>query len=233
MSFNEEIRSGAASDNKAEMPSKEKCVYSTIKRLFDIFASLTALIIACIPMIIVAVLVWSTSKGPILFRQPRVGRKGKLFYCLKFRTMYITAPDSVATGELENASEQITKLGKFLRRTSLDELPQFINILRGDMSFVGPRPLIPGERYIHELRHRYGVYNIRPGITGWAQVNGRDKLTVEEKAEYDKYYYENRSLFFDIRIVFLTVPRVFFGVDIVEGKRNDRRRSGKKTKENK
>lgn len=207
---------------------KRKIFYSVIKRGFDIFASAAALIVFSVPMVIVAALVWSTSKGSILFKQQRVGIKGKLFYCLKFRTMYITAPHSVATGDLENASEHITRLGKFLRKTSLDELPQFINILRGDMSFVGPRPLIPSEERIHELRHSYGVYNIRPGVTGWAQINGRDKITAEEKAAYDRYYYENRSLLFDIKILFLTVPKVFFGADIVEGKRVDKKRSKKK-----
>lgn len=196
----------------------QKKIFTFVKRSFDIVVSATALVVAAIPMAIVAGVVWSTTKGPILFRQPRVGKDGKLFNCLKFRTMYITAPKSVATSELQDATSQITKIGKVLRRMSLDELPQFINILRGDMSFVGPRPLIPDEEGIHELRRKYGVYNIQPGITGWAQINGRDKVTVAEKARLDKYYYDNRSIKLDIKILFLTVPKVLFGRDIVEGK---------------
>lgn len=196
----------------------QKKIFSFVKRSFDIVVSATALVVAAIPMAVVAGAVWSTTKGPILFRQPRVGRDGKLFNCLKFRTMYITAPKSVATSELRDATSQITWIGKLLRKTSLDELPQFINILRGDMSLVGPRPLIPDEFEIHDLRQKYGVYNIRPGITGWAQINGRDKVTATEKALLDRYYYENRSVGLDLKILFLTVPKVLFGKDIVEGK---------------
>lgn len=212
----------------------DKKFYTFIKRSFDVVMSFLALVICIIPMILVALLVWSTSKGPILFRQPRVGKNGRLFNCLKFRTMYITAPKSVATSELKNASRQITKVGKFLRKTSLDELPQFINIFRGDMSFVGPRPLIPVETDIHTLRHSYGVYNIRPGITGWAQVNGRDRVSARDKARLDKYYYDNRSVSLDLKILFITVPRVLFGADIVEGKRSkEEKNKNKQNKKNK
>jgi len=221
MDIKEEIKLPERENVKIETAPhfNDKKLYTAVKRAFDVIMSSIALVICVIPMIFVAILVWSTSKGPILFRQPRVGRNGKLFNCLKFRTMYITAPKAVATSELKNASSQITKVGKFLRKTSLDELPQFINIFRGDMSFVGPRPLIPAEKEIHTLRYSYGVYNIRPGITGWAQVNGRDRVSARDKAKLDKYYYDNRSVLLDLKILFITVPRVLFGADIVEGKR--------------
>jgi len=231
---NEEIKLPTHAEEKTEIIShyNDKKIYTFFKRAFDITMSSLALVVCVIPMIVVAIVVRCTSEGPILFRQPRVGKNGKLFNCLKFRTMYITAPKSVATSELRNASRQITKVGKVLRKTSLDELPQFINILRGDMSFVGPRPLIPGEKDIHTLRYSYGVYNIRPGITGWAQVNGRDRVSPRDKARLDKYYYDHRSFWLDMKILFITVPRVLFGADIVEGKKakSEKKKNADKTK---
>ncbi len=203
-------------DMYPNVPKKRS--YTAVKRLFDIIISFVALLFASVPMIIIALIVKFTSKGPVLFRQPRVGKGGKLFNCLKFRTMYTDAPNALATCEFENPERYITGPGKILRKTSLDELPQLLNILKGDMSIVGPRPLIPKETEVHELRTSYGVYTIRPGLTGWAQVKGRDRLDSHSKSALDKYYVENRSFLLDLKILCYTVPKVLFGSDVVEGK---------------
>lgn len=162
-------------------------------------------------MVSVLILAWDGT--PILFRQERVGKNGKIFTVYKFRTMKNGIGD-VATSDLNNANEKITRTGKFLRSTSIDELPQLFNILNGTMSLVGPRPLIPAETEIHELRNKYNVYSVTPGMTGWAQVNGRDNITNEKKALLDKEYVEKQSLMFDIKILFMTVGKVLKRSDI-------------------
>ncbi len=197
-------------------------VYRFFKRLFDIVLSFIALLILWPVMLILAIWVRLDSKGPVIFRQSRVGLHGKLFRIYKFRTMRTDAPSEMATRDLENPYSYITKSGDFLRKTSLDELPQLVNVLRGDMSLVGPRPLIENEGgNIHKLRMDSGVYTVRPGLTGWAQVNGRDNVPDEEKAAYDREYVEKLSFVFDVKIIFKTIAVVFKRDGYKEGKQED------------
>lgn len=188
-----------------------------MKRLFDITVSLIALILLCPLLLLVSLMIFLDDGSPVIFKQSRVGKDNQLFNIYKFRTMKRDTVN-VASAELENPDACITKTGRFLRKSSLDELPQLINILKGDMSFVGPRPLIPEESEIRELRAKYNVYSVRPGMTGLAQINGRDTITDEEKAAYDKQYVESRSFFGDIGIIIRTALIVISGKDIVEGK---------------
>ena len=172
-----------------------------MKRFFDFTVSLLLIILLSPLFVIIGIIVLIDDGGPVVFKQYRVKKDNKLFFIYKFRTMKNNTRNT-STVDLTEAEFQITKSGRFLRKTSLDELPQLFNVLLGDMSFVGPRPLIPEEKEIRNLRKEYGVYSVRPGITGWAQVNGRDMLTDEEKALFDKEYVEKQSFIFDIKIIF-------------------------------
>ncbi|MGN0548779.1 MAG: sugar transferase [Acutalibacteraceae bacterium] len=187
-----------------------------MKRVFDFIISLFALIILSPLFLLVALIILIGDGTPVLFRQKRVGKNNELFTIYKFRTMK-RGTENVASGKLENANAKITKFGRILRATSIDELPQLFNILNGTMSLVGPRPLIPEETEIRELREKYNVYSIRPGITGWAQVNGRDNISLEQKALLDKEYVEKQSLGFDIKILIMTVLKVLRRDDVNEG----------------
>lgn len=187
-----------------------------MKRVFDFIISLFALIILSPLFLLVALIILIGDGTPVLFRQKRVGKNNELFTIYKFRTMK-RGTENVASGKLENANAKITKFGRILRATSIDELPQLFNILNGTMSLVGPRPLIPEETEIRELREKYNVYSIRPGITGWAQVNGRDNISLEQKALLDKEYVEKQSLGFDIKILVMTVLKVLRREDVNEG----------------
>lgn len=191
-----------------------------MKRFFDFLIGLFALIILSPLFLVISIMILIVDGKPILFRQKRVGKNNELFTIYKFRTMK-NGTENVASAELENAGDKITKIGKILRSTSIDELPQLINILNGTMSLVGPRPLIPEEDDIRKLREEYNVYSVRPGITGWAQVNGRDIITRENKALLDKEYVEKQSLGFDIKILFLTVLKVLRREDMREGKEDN------------
>lgn len=184
-----------------------------MKRFFDIFVSIFAVIFLSPLFIIVAVAILITDGSPVLFKQERVGKDNKIFTVYKFRTMKNGVGD-ISTAELADANEKITKTGKFLRLTSIDELPQLFNILNGTMSLVGPRPLIPAEKEIRELREKYGVYSVRPGITGYAQINGRDNIDDETKALLDKEYIEKQSFIFDLKIIFKTFTKVLKRADI-------------------
>lgn len=195
--------------------------YSAVKRAFDIVAASAGLVLAAVPMALISLIISADSKGCAIFRQQRVGLDGKLFCIYKFRTMTVSAPHEVATGRLRDPHRYITRAGSFLRRTSLDELPQLFNVLRGDMSLVGPRPLIAGEYEVHRLRKENDVYSVRPGITGWAQVNGRDDVSVEEKVRLDAEYVERRSLLFDLMILFKTVGVVSTKDGYNEGSREE------------
>lgn len=170
------------------------------KRLFDIVASFFALIILSPVFIVICIANILTPDTSVFFSHERRGRRGKPFKIYKFQTMRNGTPN-LATGQLENPDQYITKVGKFLRKTSLDELPQLWNILKGDMSFVGPRPLISSEMRAHRLRLEYGVYRFRPGLTGMAQINGRDEISIMKKMKYDKLYCDNWSLKLDIIIL--------------------------------
>ena len=191
--------------------------YKAFKRLLDFICASLALLAGFIPMLILSLAVISESKGPAVFRQKRIGLNGKEFTCYKFRSMKVEAP-SCATAELEEPDLYITKIGKIMRKTSLDELPQLINIIKGDMSFIGPRPLIPEESYIHEKRLEMGVYSLRPGISGYAQINGRDLVSPDEKVFLDTVYLNNFSLVTDIKIFFATILSVLTSDGVVDGK---------------
>jgi O-antigen biosynthesis protein WbqP len=189
-----------------------------LKSIIEFIMALFAIIILGILIIIISIIIKLTSKGNILFKQKRIGKNKKIFNILKFRTMYSETPKDSPTHLLENPDKWITPIGKILRKTSLDELPQLFNILKGDMSFVGPRPALWNQEDLISLRDKYNVNDIKPGLTGWAQVNGRDELPIPIKVDYDKYYYESQSLWLDMKIIFMTIKNIFHGKGIVEGK---------------
>lgn len=193
-------------------------MYPYFKRLMDILFSLVALIVLSPVMAVIALLVRLTSPGPAIFRQMRSGKALKEFEIYKFRTMYITAPGNIPTHQLSGAQSYITPVGAFLRRTSLDELPQLLNILKGDMSIVGPRPPLPTQYDLIEAREGLGANALRPGLTGWAQINGRDELPIEVKAGYDGEYVRRMSFFFDLRCIIGTVTAVFGAKGVKEGR---------------
>ena len=178
--------------------------YKVVKRIFDVVSAVILLLILIIPMLIISLLIKLTSKGPVLYWSDRPGRNNRIFQMPKFRTMRINTP-AVATHLLENPNKYLTPIGPFLRKLSLDELPQLWSVLKGDMSFVGPRPALYNQDDLISLRTEKGIHKITPGITGWAQVNGRDDLPIPIKVGYDEYYLKNRSFSFDIKILFLTL----------------------------
>ena len=190
------------------------------KRALDVFLSLTALIILLIPGALIALWIKRDSKGPVFFRQKRVGRGKAYFMILKFRTMRVDAPKDVPTHLLSDPYAFITRSGRFLRKTSLDELPQLINILRGEMSFVGPRPALWNQFDLIARRDEEGVSGLRPGLTGWAQVNGRDELPIEVKARFDGEYARNLCFLLDVKCVLRTLRDAFRGEGVVEGSKS-------------
>jgi len=177
------------------------------KLLFDYLLSLLLIFIFSVPMTFVALLVRLTSTGPVLYWSDRVGRDNAIFKMPKFRTMRVDTP-AVATHLLANPDQFLTPIGKFLRKSSLDELPQLLSILRGDMSFVGPRPALFNQTDLIELRTQKGIHLLTPGLTGWAQINGRDELPIPVKVDFDAYYLKNRSFALDLRIILLTFLKV-------------------------
>ncbi|MBO5883207.1 MAG: sugar transferase [Clostridia bacterium] len=194
--------------------TRQSKVYHFIKRGTDIILSAALIVFLSPLMAIIASVVALTSEGGAFFKQKRLGREERIFVCLKFRTMYTDAPHDVPTTEFVGMEKHITHVGKILRRTSLDELPQLFNVLLGDMSMVGPRPLILNEGEITRMRREAGVYSVRPGITGFAQINGRDNVTDREKTELDKLYIEEMSFFTDLTILIMTPIRALRGKDI-------------------
>lgn len=189
-----------------------------MKRIFDLFTAIIALVLLCIPFIIVFILIKLDSRGPIFFKQKRMGKNSKPFEIYKFRTMYVDAPHNKATADLDNADDQITHIGRLLRKTSIDELPQFINVIKGEMSIIGPRPVILSETELIEMRKRNGSDKVLPGLTGLAQVHGRDNLSNFKKSNYDGIYYMALSFRTDLKIVFRTIWYVFLHVGVHEGK---------------
>jgi O-antigen biosynthesis protein WbqP len=181
-----------------------------VKRLFDILVAAPLAILLAPVLLAVALAVRWTSPGPALFRTQRVGRNNQLFTMYKFRTMRTDTPQ-VATHLLENPAQFLSPVGGFLRRTSLDELPQVFNVLRGDMSLVGPRPALFNQHDLVALRTERGVHELVPGITGWAQINGRDELAIPDKVALDEEYLRRRSLVFDLQILFLTAWKALHG----------------------
>ncbi len=189
--------------------NKKRLLYRFVKRGFDIIGALLLMILLAIPMLVIAVVIKCDSKGPVIFDGERIGRDGKKFKCYKFRTMKTDAPRDCPSSQLDNFEEHQTGVGRFLRKYSIDELPQILCVLLGTMSFIGYRPLVRAEQSCNNMRERLGVFTMRPGISGYAQVNGRDKVYYKNKAIMDAYYVKNASVWLDIKIMIKTVSVVF------------------------
>ena len=180
---------------------------NSMKRIFDLILALIILVLSLIPLILIAMSVRLSSKGPALHWSDRVGRYNRIFSMPKFRTMLVETPQ-VATHLLHNPRQYETPIGPFLRKTSLDELPQLFNIFKGDMSFVGPRPALFNQYDLIKLRTSKGIHHLRPGLTGWAQVNGRDDLSIKKKVNFDAEYLKKKSFIFDLKILYLTFIKI-------------------------
>ena len=192
-------------------------MYKFFKRTLDIVLSFLGMFVLSPFFLFLVLAIKLDSKGPVLFKQKRVGLHKKHFYILKFRTMRIDTPKDTPTHLLENPEQWITKVGKFLRKTSLDELPQIWNIFVGDMSIIGPRPALWNQYDLIEERDRYGANDVLPGLTGWAQIHGRDELPIGKKAELDGYYVQHLSFGLDVRCFFGTIKSVAKSEGVVEG----------------
>lgn len=192
-------------------------MYKYLKRPLDFLISLIALVILSPIFLIIAVWIKLNSKGPVFFRQKRVGKNKELFEIYKFRSMRTDTPSDMPTHLLNDPEAFITSSGKFLRKTSLDELPQLINILKGDMAIIGPRPALWNQYDLIEERDKYGANDVRPGLTGWAQINGRDELEIPIKAKLDGDYVQNISFLFDLKCFFGTIISVLKSDGVVEG----------------
>lgn len=192
-------------------------MYKFFKRTLDIVLSFIGMIVLSPFFLLLVLAIKLDSKGPVLFKQKRVGLHKKHFYILKFRTMRIDTPKNTPTHLLENPEQWITRVGKFLRKTSLDELPQIWNIFVGDMSIIGPRPALWNQYDLIEERDRYGANDVLPGLTGWAQIHGRDELPIAKKAELDGYYIQHLSFGLDVRCFFGTIKSVAKSEGVVEG----------------
>ncbi len=188
-----------------------------IKRALDIFLSFFGLLVASPILLITAIVIKIFDPGPVIFKQPRVGKNKESFTVYKFRSMRVDTPQ-VATPDFENPEQYISKVGSFIRKTSIDELPQLWNILKGDMSLIGPRPVILEEVDLTNEREKYGIHSIAPGLSGLAQINGRDIVDAHSKALLDKEYMENCSFILDLKIFFKTILCVLKGDGVVEGK---------------
>lgn len=188
-----------------------------LKRVLDFILSLIGLIVLSPVFIILCIWIKLDSKGPVFFKQKRVGINKTYFNILKFRTMYTDTPKDMPTHMLSDPEQYITKAGKFLRKTSLDELPQIINILKGEMAIIGPRPALWNQDDLIAERDKYKANNVKPGLTGWAQINGRDELEIDVKAKLDGDYVKNMSFFFDVKCFFGTITSVLKSDGVVEG----------------
>ena len=192
-------------------------MYPFLKRGLDFLISTLAILFLSPVLILIALAIKIDSKGPVLFKQKRVGKDKKHFMIYKFRSMYVDAPSDMPTHLLKDPSAMITRVGAFLRKTSLDELPQLINIFKGEMSIVGPRPALWNQYDLIEERDKYGANQIRPGLTGWAQINGRDELEIDEKSKLDGYYVQHMSLGLDAKCFLGTFISVLKSDGVVEG----------------
>ena len=192
-------------------------MYPILKRGLDFLISTLAILFLSPVLIVIALAIKIDSKGPVLFKQKRVGKDKKHFMIYKFRSMYVNAPSDMPTHLLKDPSAMITRVGAFLRKTSLDELPQLINIFKGEMSIVGPRPALWNQYDLIEERDKYGANQIRPGLTGWAQINGRDELEIDEKSKLDGYYVQHMSLGLDAKCFLGTFISVLKSDGVVEG----------------
>lgn len=195
------------------------------KRLIDIVLSFIGIIVLGIPMLIIAAVIKHEDPGPALFKQKRIGKNKKYFMLLKFRSMKMSTPHDVPTHQLENPEQYLLKCGKTLRKLSLDELPQLFNILKGDMSIIGPRPALWNQDDLIGERDKYGANGVKPGLTGWAQINGRDELEIPIKAKLDGEYVEKQSFLFDCRCFFGTIGKVLKSDGVVEGGTGEMKKS--------
>lgn len=195
-------------------------IYLPFKRLLDIILSFISILLLSPMLLIIGIIVWIDTKGFPIFRQRRIGKNNKEFLILKFRSMNKKTPSDVPTHLLENPDQYITKFGKFIRRSSLDELPQLFNILIGQMSFIGPRPVVWAETDVINARSEHNIQIIKPGLSGWAQINGRDRVTLNERIELDEYYLKHFNIWLDMKIFFKTIKRAITQKDVVEGKQS-------------
>ena len=205
--------------------------YKPIKRIIDLFLSITGLVVLSPVLVLLAIAIKLDSSGPVLFKQKRVGIHKTHFNIYKFRTMRTDTPKDTPTHLLANPDKYITKAGRLLRKASLDELPQIINILLGQMAIIGPRPALWNQYDLIEERDKYGANDIRPGLTGWAQINGRDELPIEVKSKYDGEYVRRMSFLFDLKCLVGTILVVIRRYGVVEGgvgKRSDTQTTGKR-----
>lgn len=186
-------------------------------RLINLAGAVLLLIIIAPLMLLVAVAIRLDSRGPAIFKQTRVGQFDRFFTIYKFRTMHVGTPD-LPSEMVQKDDRRFTRLGKFLRRLSIDELPQLFNIVKGDMNFIGPRPALHNQYKLIAMRKKAGVNRLRPGVTGWAQVNGRDNIPLERKVELDKFYLDHHSLVLDLKILWLTLVKSITGADLYGGK---------------
>ena len=193
-------------------------MYLKIKRVLDVLLSFLGLLILSPVFLLLIIAIKLDSKGPVLFKQKRVGLNKTYFNILKFRTMRIDTPKDTPTHLLENPDQYITRMGKFLRKTSLDELPQIWNIFRGEMSIIGPRPALWNQYDLIDERDKYGANDVPPGLTGWAQINGRDELPIEVKSKLDGEYVKKFSFWMDVKCFFKTIISILKRDGIVEGK---------------
>lgn len=200
-----------------EFVSVTKRHYLIGKRIMDIMLALVALFIIAIPMLIIFLIVYIDDSGNVIFTQYRVGMGGRRFKLYKLRTMRRDTSKYMSTSEVDDPNRYITRMGRILRRLSIDELPQLFNVVKGDMSIVGPRPLISDEHEIHDLRMKFGVYRIRPGLTGLAQIHGRDMVTPADKVRWDVRYLERFGFWTDVKIVLSTIPKLIGGNGFAEG----------------
>lgn len=192
-----------------EPNNKKRRVFRVAKRSFDIVGALLLMVLLALPMLVIAIIIKCDSEGPVIFDGERVGANGKRFKCYKFRTMRSDAPHECPSSLLGDPEGHLTSAGKILRKYSLDELPQILCVFLGTMSFIGYRPLVPAEQNCNDMREKLGVFTMRPGISGYAQVNGRDKVYYKNKAIMDAYYVKNASVWLDIKIMIKTVSVVF------------------------
>ena len=206
-------------------------MYNSVKNIMDRILALVGLVILSPVFLILIIAIKVDSRGPVLFKQKRVGIHKSHFNILKFRTMRIDTPKDTPTHLLANPQQYITRVGKFLRKTSLDELPQIINILKGDMAIVGPRPALWNQFDLIDERDKYGANDVRPGLTGWAQINGRDELEIDVKARLDGEYVEKMSFGFDVKCFFGTVKSVMKSDGVVEGGTGEMKKEAEASKD--
>lgn len=209
-----------------------KVIYKKgLKQIVDCIFAIVGLVVSSPLFLLLIICIKLDSKGPVLFKQRRIGKGKKEFYILKFRTMRIDTPKDMPTHLLEDPEMYITKVGKFLRKTSLDELPQIINIIKGEMSIIGPRPALWNQYDLIKERDKYGANDVIPGLTGWAQINGRDELPIDVKAKLDGEYVEKLSPLFDLKVFFMTIKSVLKSEGVKEGKNNSNERNSEKRNE--